>query len=264
MEVRPLCDGGSTGVDRVPDEPDRLTWQVDRDGSVTSLTPLGRLDAASAPAVRDGLLRYLAECPAAVVVDLSALRVGEDSALLVFLSVAADRDGLPPVPLLLAGAADDLARRLENLDVPLYPTAEAARAAATAEAALADRLATTLAADRSAPAQGRELVERACRAWRLTALTAAASLVVSELCANAVVHGRPPLRLLVARTRTSLHLVVRDGSPQPPVARPRRPHGQPAESGNGMHLVSAFAGAWGTWPTVDGKVVWATIPANPA
>jgi anti-anti-sigma regulatory factor len=262
MEVRPLYDGGSTGVDRVRDDPNRLTWQVDRDGSVTRLTPRGRLDAASAPTLRDGLLRCLAECPAAVIVDLSALRVAEGSALL-FSSTVTDSDNLLPVPLLLAGATDDLARSLEKLDVVLYPTAEAAREAASTQAALADRLATTLTADRSAPAQGRELVERACRAWRLTALAPAASLVVSELCANAVIHGRPPLQLVVARTGTGLHLVVRDANPQPPLARPRPADGQPMESGNGMHLVSAFAGAWGTRPTVDGKVVWATIPATP-
>jgi anti-anti-sigma regulatory factor/anti-sigma regulatory factor (Ser/Thr protein kinase) len=253
-----LYDGGSTGVDRAPDDPRRRTWQVDREGPVTRLTPRGPLDDGSAPALRDGLLRCLAEYPAAVIVDLSVLRVGDESAL---ASIVSEGVGLPPVPVLLAGAGDDLARRLERLDIaPLYPTPEAARAAATTPAALADRFAASLSADRSAPAQGRVVVERACLSWRLTHLVPAASLVVSELCANAVTHGRPPLRLVVARIRTGLHLVVRDGSPQPALLRPRRADGQPTQSGNGMHLVAAFVGTWGTWPTVDGKAVWATIP----
>jgi hypothetical protein len=68
----------------------------------------------------------------------------------------------------------------------------------------------------------------------------------------------------VARMGSGLQLVVRDGSSQPPLTRPRRADGQPMESGNGMHLISAFAAAWGTRPTVDGKVVWATIPVTSA
>ena len=257
-----MYDGGSTGVDRAPDDPQWLTWQVDRDGPVTRLTPRGRLDDGSAPALRDGLLQCLAEYPAAVIMDLSALRLTDETAL---ASIVSDGDQLPPVPLLLAGARDDLARRLERLDIaPVYPTSEAARAAATTPAALADRFAASLVADRSAPAQGRAVVERACRAWRLADLLSAASIVVSELCANAVTHGRPPLRLVVTRTGTGLHLVVRDGSRLPPLLRPRRADGQPTESGNGLHLVAALAGAWGTRPTVDGKAVWATISIGAA
>jgi anti-sigma regulatory factor (Ser/Thr protein kinase) len=256
---------------------------------VTTLTPRGRPDDRSGPVLRDGVLQCLAEYPAAVIVDLSALGVGDDSWLTLLASIVSgagdrtgdrtgdqaddqtdERDGdrvgdLPPVPLLFAGAGEDVARRLAELHVdPPYPTVEAARAAATTPSALADRYATSLAADRSAPARGRAVVERACRAWRLANLVPAASLVVSELCANAVTHGLPPVRLVVARTGTSLHLVVRDGSPQPPRLRPRGADGQPMESGNGMHLVSAFVRAWGTRRTVDGKAVWATIPIGAA
>jgi anti-sigma regulatory factor (Ser/Thr protein kinase) len=269
MEVRPLYDGGFAGVDRVRNDPHVPIWQVDRDGPVTTLTPRGRPDDGSGPPLRDALLQCLAEYPAAVIVDLSALGVGDDPWLTLLASIVAgagDRDGgLPPVPLLFAGAGEDVARRLAGLHLnPPYSTVEAARAAATTPSAMADRFATSLVADRSAPAQGRAVVERACRAWRLADLVPAASLVVSELCANAVTHGLPPVRLVIARTATSLHLVVRDGSPQAPLLRPRRPDGQPMESGNGMHLVSAFVRAWGTRPTADGKAVWATIPIGAA
>lgn len=251
-----MDDGGSTGVDRTPEDPAGLTWQVDREGPVNRLTPRGRLDGASAPVLRDGLLRCLAEYPAAVVLDLSALWVGDEAML---ASIVSAGGGLPPVPLLLAAAAGDLARRLERLDLaPLYPTPETARAAPTTPAALADRFAEALPDDRSAPAQGRTVVERACRAWGLADLVPPASLVVSELSANAVTHGLPPLRLVVARTGTGVHLVVQDGSPRPPLLR-SRPDGQPTESGNGLHLVAAFADDWGTRPTVDGKAVWASI-----
>jgi anti-sigma regulatory factor (Ser/Thr protein kinase) len=257
MEVRPLPEAAP--------EPDagRLAWLVDRDDPVTTVVLHGRLDSDGVPALRTGLLSCLAECPAAVVVDVSTVRVDDDPAVLVFPSVVGEGDGFPPVPLLLCGADHDLTARLVRLRIHryarLFPTREAARAAATAPAALAGRVVAPLAADASAPAEARDLTERACRAWRLRDLVVPAQLLVSELCTNAILHGRPPVRLVLTLTGTHLHVVVRDGEPRLPVVRRRPPDGDLMASGNGLHLVTAVAAAWGAQPTVDGKAVWAAI-----
>jgi anti-sigma regulatory factor (Ser/Thr protein kinase) len=247
-----------------------LAWRIDRDGAVTTFMLHGRLDFESAAPLRAGLLRCLAECPAAIVVDISTTQIDDDLALLVFPSVVREGAGFPPATLMLCGAGEARVPRLAQLgitdQVRLFPSRAAARAAAHASAtdpaALSRRLATRLSADHSAPAQGRALVERACREWRLPDLVPAAQIVVSELCANAVDHGRPPLRLVVARCGARLHVVVRDGSGQLPRLRRRPTDGEPMESGNGLHLVAAFAGSWGVQPTVDGKAVWATLAGD--
>lgn len=238
-----------------------LAWRLDRDDPVTTVMLNGRLDLRSAPTLGYLLHRCVAECPAAVVVDLSTIQVVDDRALRVFPSAARGGAGFPSVPLLVCGAGDKLTGPLRRLAVTrLFPTRAAACAAATTPAALADRLTIRLTPGRTAPAEGRALVEQACRDWDLPGVLSHALVVASELCANASNHGRPPLRLVLVRTGTHLHLVMRDGSERRPELRQRPSDGEPMESGNGLHLVSAFVSDWGARPTVDGKAVSAAIP----
>ena len=85
-------------------------------------------------------------------------------------------------------------------------------------------------------------------------------LLTTELVANAVEHGRPPLRLGVERLPAALRLRVADGNPDPPVRR----HQQPAEatSGRGIALVEQLSRAWGAEPAAGGKVVWCDVPLD--
>jgi anti-anti-sigma regulatory factor len=240
-----------------------LTWRVDRDDPVTTVMLHGRLNLRSAPTLGTVLSRCVAECPAAVIVDLSTIRVGDDRALRVLPSAARGEAGFPPVPLLVCGVDERLAEPLRRLGVGRgYPVRAAARAAATTAATLADRMTARLSPGRTAPAEGRAFVEEACRAWDLPGTLGHAQVVASELCANAASHGRPPLGLALIRTGTHLHIVVRDGSERRPVLRERPRDGEPMESGNGMHLVAAFASGWGVRPTVGGKAVAAALPLD--
>ncbi|MEV0779110.1 ATP-binding protein [Streptomyces sp. NPDC050428] len=101
----------------------------------------------------------------------------------------------------------------------------------------------------------------------------ALTLIVAELCANAVYHGRVPgrdfrLGLTVARTGggASVAVEVTDTRAEAlPELAPVGSHALPddADGGRGLLLVSALAEDWGWYPRFDGpgKTVWATLLA---
>ncbi|WP_426503783.1 SpoIIE family protein phosphatase [Dactylosporangium sp. McL0621] len=78
-------------------------------------------------------------------------------------------------------------------------------------------------------------------------------LIVSELAANAVLHGRPPIQLRLRRTQTHVVLELHDTAPYLP--RKQRPTPDD-EHGRGLQLVASLCDRWGTRPTADGKAVW--------
>ncbi|MEV7063702.1 ATP-binding protein [Streptomyces collinus] len=93
-----------------------------------------------------------------------------------------------------------------------------------------------------------------------------AALVVAELAANAVIHGRVRGRCfrlrLVVEAPDTLRVEVADprGDRQP---KPRTTDldPDPDESGRGLLLVDALATRWGTEPRPpSGKTVWACLP----
>ncbi|WTW91590.1 ATP-binding protein [Streptomyces canus] len=94
----------------------------------------------------------------------------------------------------------------------------------------------------------------------------AAALVVAELAANAVRHGRVPgrdfgLRLDLDSAAGLVRVEVADAASakRPPAALPSLvPDG---ESGRGLLLVDALSERWGSAPRHPvGKTVWAEIP----
>ncbi|MGW5335746.1 ATP-binding protein [Streptomyces bauhiniae] len=84
------------------------------------------------------------------------------------------------------------------------------------------------------------------------------ALIVAELAANAVLHGRVPGRdfeLRLHHTPDRIRVEVADTHP----AHPKLPAQDPtAEGGRGLLLIEAVATRWGTSPrTGPGKTVWA-------
>jgi hypothetical protein len=61
----------------------------------------------------------------------------------------------------------------------------------------------------------------------------------------------------LARRSRYLHVAVRDGIPAEPVLDAPPPGS--VRRGHGLVLVESVATHWGTLPTSDGKVVWATL-----
>ncbi|MEW2348841.1 ATP-binding protein [Streptomyces sp. NPDC006684] len=107
-------------------------------------------------------------------------------------------------------------------------------------------------------APARRLVRLALAVWGLDALADAATLVVSELVANAVTHARgETIRVVVARLDgRSAEIAVSDSSRARPVLRPAEPE---ALGGRGLLLVETYATKWGTESKPWGKRVWAEV-----
>src|SRR3954453_7580204 len=103
--------------------------------------------------------------------------------------------------------------------------------------------------------RARRFISELCRATRLSAeICETASLLVSELVINAIIHGKTSATIEVHRPPDTLRVSVRDDSPAlPPVgARPTLS----AESGRGLTIVSVLADAWGIETVDGGKAIW--------
>ncbi|HEX5198777.1 ATP-binding protein [Paractinoplanes rhizophilus] len=238
-----------------------LAWTVDLDDGLAVVVVRGTLVLGKAEQLRVALLKCLAEQPDALLVDLAALEVADDTALSLFTAVSQQAENWPGTPLLLCAPSPPVAELLErgrHGNVPVYAgVAQARRAVAEGRAAVpsvTDELLPIAGAVRHA----RNLVTEACLAWDLPELVGSASLVVSELVSNAVEHAGTMMTVRVTRRGRYVHIAVRDGSPREPVAGTP---GSLSDRGRGLVLVNTVAEHWGSLPTRDGKVVWATLAA---
>jgi hypothetical protein len=83
-----------------------------------------------------------------------------------------------------------------------------------------------------------------------------ASIVVTELATNAVLHARSEFIVSLSFQHDTLRVSVRDASSALPAMQDPTHH---SISGRGLVLVSAVAQRWGTELLADGKVVWAEL-----
>ena len=106
--------------------------------------------------------------------------------------------------------------------------------------------------------RARHAVVRTCEAWGIPD-AANAELVVSELVANAVLHGYGHVSLQLYDTGDGLRIEVEDANPTPPVTT----DGHPGRVGGfGMQIVERLAD-WGWRQSRGGKLVWAKVrPAS--
>ena len=100
--------------------------------------------------------------------------------------------------------------------------------------------------------------------WRFPAdLHDLGVLAASELVANSLQHGTPPMRLRLRRTDRRLIIEVTDGDDH----LPRRRRAEPGdESGRGIAIVATIASNWGCRRTPGGgKAVWCefALPRTP-
>ncbi|GAA2385645.1 ATP-binding protein [Dactylosporangium salmoneum] len=225
----------------------------------------GRVRIDLAVAVRKGLTEH----PRALLLNLAGCE-GADWAL-VGAVLLAERESLaarPSVPLLaIASPAQRgvLTATGVTARVPIFETADLARAALGERSPPLGRVALHLSPTVLAPSAARIFVGDTVLAWELGATLHPARMIVSELVDNAVEHAGTPLTVTVSRRGSLLHLAVEDGVATPPrvIDGPGR-SGAPLElRGNGLRIVASAAVAWGTTPTAGGKVVWATLRAHP-
>jgi hypothetical protein len=107
--------------------------------------------------------------------------------------------------------------------------------------------------DTSSASSARRFVRDTLRSWGLDEHTETATLLISELVTNAVLHARSAPEVVLLTAGTVLRVEVYDQSPVLPA---RRHYGLQAGTGRGIVLVEEMASGWGAEPRGTGKVVW--------
>jgi anti-sigma regulatory factor (Ser/Thr protein kinase)/anti-anti-sigma regulatory factor len=246
---------------------DDIIAAVDRDldNAVTLVTLTGVLNVATTPLVGTTLLKCVAECPLAVVVDVNGLVVTSPVALTVFAAVQRQQRPGPTVALLIcvdpAAPTGDLVHQILGRNLRVYRNRKDALDAVREGSVLIKRRRAHLTADPQSASAARRMVIEACLAWGLEDLADTAALVISELATNVVRHAHTDFDVTARLRGSYLHLSVRDGKPQPPdMPKPSGSDWQalPTE-GRGLHLVSACAARWGAAVSGSGKIVWAAL-----
>ena len=125
------------------------------------------------------------------------------------------------------------------------------------------RVRTELAGEPLSVRDARRLVSSTLREWSLGHLEDSATLLVSEVVTNAVLHARTAVCMELERRPSVLRVTVTDGSPHRPE---RRRHGLSAGTGRGLGLLATLSSDWGSGPAEDpwAKDVWFELPLDPA
>ncbi|AWZ08436.1 MULTISPECIES: ATP-binding SpoIIE family protein phosphatase [unclassified Streptomyces] len=138
-------------------------------------------------------------------------------------------------------------------DVAVMVLQQPARTGADAE--LFHNAALELLGGVEAAPRARAFAQGVLASWRFPVeLCDLGVLAASELVANSLQHGTPPMRLRLRRTDRRLIIEVTDGDDH----LPRRRRAEPAdETGRGISIVATIASAWGSRRTPGGgKAVW--------
>jgi DNA-binding NarL/FixJ family response regulator len=83
-----------------------------------------------------------------------------------------------------------------------------------------------------------------------------ASLIVTELATNAVLHADSPYEVRLSRADGVVRIEVADADARTPEPQP---FSAEAESGRGIVIVSAISASWGIEAQPQGKVTWAEL-----
>jgi anti-sigma regulatory factor (Ser/Thr protein kinase) len=113
--------------------------------------------------------------------------------------------------------------------------------------------------DTSSASSARRFVRDTLHSWGLDEHTEIATLLISELVTNAVLHAQSAPEVILLTAGSGLRVEVRDQSPVLPA---RRHYGLQAGTGRGIVLVEEMASEWGAEPSGPGKVVWFELRAG--
>jgi anti-anti-sigma factor len=252
-------------VSPVAEPPNSLAVVTRTDKSVAVLSVEGVLDAGNSAPLRDSIMKATLDKPSAVIVNITALQVPEESALSAFISARWQLDAQPDVPIVLVCAHRTTHQAITRSGVtsfmPVYSTEKAAMKAL-------DRLIrrTVRRADAELPAnltslrESRRLVREWLTAWSQSKLIPVALVVVNVFVENVLEHtGSVPLMRIETDGATAT-IAVSDGSTSPALRLPSPTKGIDV---SGLAIVDALSRAWGSTPTSTGKTVWAVIgPEN--
>ncbi|MGB8994829.1 MAG: STAS domain-containing protein [Pseudonocardiaceae bacterium] len=254
------CAGVDDGVSQMASRSANLLFEAHFRGRILVVRPVGDLLPETYERLRDGLLKYAAEEPTAMVLDLAGMRAGIASLLTVFPTVRDRISDWPGVPLVLAAARPPLGTLLDfsaaSRLVPTYRTVSEALEYLNA-APPRRRCQRELPCEPASARLARQLVEQTCHEWEIPGMVAAAAVVATELTDNMVYHARSPGWLRLELRSNMLTIAVADADPRPPQLRVP---GLRAAGGRGLVLVDKLSKSWGTASRPpEGKVVWAVL-----
>ena len=238
----------------------QLVCRPEHDLPVALLRVSGVLDVVTSDALRRAVGRSLSAQPEALLIDVTALEVGDPLGLGALSEVVCRTAEWPAVPIVLCGAGADTAATLaaspDCASIGIAPScADAMRD--MPEEPEPRRIRVRLRPVPDACRQVRQLVNQACAAWQRREVAATAALVATELVANVVRHAHTTMEFTVGLRNGQVCLTVRDGSRRLP--RPADPTVTDA-GGRGLRLVRELSDSWGVLPVSDGKVVWTQLP----
>ncbi len=104
--------------------------------------------------------------------------------------------------------------------------------------------------------EARAVVRGLLEQWGHDELIEDASLVVTELVANAVEHAQSTCHLAVTRSSAGVRLEVQDAGDGTP--EPQAPS-ETSEGGRGLLIIAALSTAWGIEEAPNGKTVWVEL-----
>ncbi|MEU4192427.1 ATP-binding protein [Kribbella sp. NPDC026611] len=243
----------------------QLDIDVSSRSGATIVGLTGILDVATAPRLRDALLKCIADQPTAVIADLTLMELRKAYTLTVFAVVARRTAEWSGVPLILVarpgdGSRLDLHTKAIARFLPVYP--DLAAAVASIHRPPTRRITRLrLAATPHSALTARRVVVATCELWNCIELADDAAAVVSELVANVVLHAGTDSVLRLELRRGLLTVAVSDGSPlQPRWPTPSVGGDEVRPGGFGLRIIESLSTTWGWGPTSDGgKVVWAVL-----
>lgn len=252
-------------VSSVAESPSSLAVATRTDESATILTVDGVLDGTNSATLRDHILQATLDEPAAVIVNISALKVLAELAWSTFIGAHWQVRGNPNVPIVLVCAhratREALSRSGVAYFMPVYSTEKAALKALSQQSRRAVRRADAqLPADLTSLRESRRLVREWLTAWSQSTLIPVALVVVNVFVENVLEHTPSvPVMRLESHGATAT-IAVSDSSHAPAVRLPSPTTGIDV---SGLAIVEALSRAWGSTPTATGKTVWAVIgPEN--
>jgi hypothetical protein len=105
----------------------------------------------------------------------------------------------------------------------------------------------------SSAGQARRFVDTTLRGWSCDALLEVATLLVSELVANAVLHAGTHIWVVLRMRGRRLRVEVHDGNSRLPA---QKHYSSMSATGRGLLMVERMADDWGVVPAGVGKSVW--------
>ena len=115
--------------------------------------------------------------------------------------------------------------------------------------------------DAASARQARRFVEATLSTWSCDGVVDVATLLVSELVANAVLHAHTTIGVVLRLQRDRIRVEVHDGDQRAPAVKR---YSTMATTGRGLQLVERLAQNWGVTRAARGKAVWFELDTAPA